>query len=128
MPLSSEAFCGFSSSSGVPRCTYGPKRPTFKYTGLLRLRAHAERLFALLGLIEQLERGFERHFIRRRFFGQRRRAFALLDERRIAADAHVHRLAALRRADQNAADARGRRSRSPLFSSCGLRPGVPLPK
>ena len=62
---------------------------------------------ALPACSKQLERRVERHFVRRRLFGERCRAFALFDERRVAADAHVHRFAAFRRADENPADAAG---------------------
>ena len=74
---------------------------------LVRFRIHAKRLVAQLRLIEQLQRRIERHFIRRSFFLQRRGPLALLNERRIAAHAHVNRIAVLRRADPNAADLAG---------------------
>ena len=91
-------------------------------------RGNAQRLVALRGLVEHLQRDVERQFVGRHAVGHAGAAFALLQERPVAADADEN--SALRpRAGPMAMRLTSRASiSSTLFASCCFSPAWPLPK
>ena len=95
---------------------------------LVRVGANAQRLFALRGLAPAspapLSSVSSSGGMSSRQAGP---AFALLQERPVAADAHEDRLAALGRADEDAADVAGV-DLLDLVRQLLLQPGLPLPK
>ena len=56
---------------------------------LVRLGTNSQRLVTLFGLIQQMQRGFERHFVGSHVFFERCRPIALLDKGRVTTHSDV---------------------------------------